>query len=44
MSGLPVVRALADESEPIFTGLMMQSLAELDQSEFAAMPAAEARA
>ena len=44
VSGLPVVRALADESEPIFTGLMMQSLAELDQSEFAAMPAAEARA
>lgn len=44
INGAPEVRALRDESEPIFTGLMMQSLTDIDQSDFASLPAVEARA
>ena len=44
VNGMPEVRALRDESEPIFVGLMMQTLIELDRTEFAPLPAAAARA
>ena len=35
VSGLPEVRTLSDESEPIFQGLAAETLAELDSSEIA---------
>lgn len=38
ISGLPQVRALRDESEPIFQGLAAETLRELDQTEIAALP------
>ena len=37
ISGLPNVRTLRDESEPIFQGLAAETLAELDRSEIAPM-------
>ena len=37
VSGLPEVRTLRDESEPIFQGLAAETLAELDRSEIAPM-------
>lgn len=40
ISGLPQVRTLRDESEPIFQGLAAETLRELDQTEIAALPAA----
>ena len=40
ISGLPQVRALRDESEPVFQGLVAETLRELDQTEIAALPAA----
>lgn len=40
ISGPPQVRTLRDESEPIFQGLAMQTLGQLDDTEIAAMPAA----
>lgn len=38
VSGLPQVRTLRDESEPIFQGLAAETLADLDRSEIAALP------
>jgi predicted NBD/HSP70 family sugar kinase len=40
VSGPPEVRTLRDESEPIFQGLAMQTLSQLDDTEIAAMPSA----
>jgi predicted NBD/HSP70 family sugar kinase len=40
ITGLPELRTLRDESEPIFQGLVMQTLVALDSEEIAAMPAA----
>jgi predicted NBD/HSP70 family sugar kinase len=39
ISGLPQVRTLRDESEPIFQGLAAETLAELDRTEIAPMVA-----
>lgn len=39
ISGLPQVRTLRDESEPIFQGLAAETLAELDRTEIAPLPA-----
>jgi predicted NBD/HSP70 family sugar kinase len=39
ITGLPEVHTLSDESEPIFHGLAMQTLLELDRSEIAGMAA-----
>lgn len=39
VAGLPEVRALRDESEPVFQGLVAETLRELDQTEIAALPA-----
>lgn len=39
ISGLPELRTLRDESEPIFQGLAMQTLTALDREEIAAQPA-----
>ena len=38
ISGLPQVRILRDESEPIFQGLAAETLRELDLNEIAALP------
>lgn len=38
VNGMPAVVAYRDEKEPIFRGLMMKALNEVDQSEFAALP------
>ena len=40
ISGLPQVRTLSDESEPIFLGLLAETLRDLDQTEIAALPSA----
>lgn len=39
VSGTPEMRTHLDESEPIFRGLTMKALNEVDQGEFAVMPA-----
>ncbi|HQZ12597.1 MAG TPA: ROK family protein [Devosia sp.] len=44
VNGTPEVRALRDESEPIFMGLMMEALVDLDQTDFAPLAAVSARA
>ena len=38
VNGLPAIVAHRDEKEPIFRGLMMKALNEIDQAEFAALP------
>jgi predicted NBD/HSP70 family sugar kinase len=38
VSGLPSVVAHRDEKEPIFKGLLMKTLSEIDQADFAAAP------
>ena len=38
VNGLPAIVAYRDEKEPIFRGLMMKALNEIDQSEFASLP------
>ena len=38
VNGLPAIVAYRDEKEPIFRGLMMKALNEIDQAEFAALP------
>lgn len=38
-SGVPQIRTLKDEGEPIFHGLVLQTLGALDREEIAAMPA-----
>lgn len=42
ITGLPQVRPLRDESEPVFQGLAAETLRDLDQNEIAALPAAAA--
>ena len=44
VNGMPEMHTFLDESEPIFTGLMMKTLNELDQADFALLPAVPARA
>lgn len=39
INGMPEIRAHMDEKEPIFRGLMMKTLHEVDQDEFAALAA-----
>lgn len=39
INGLPEVISHPDEKEPIFRGLMMKTLGEIDQTDFAALPA-----
>jgi predicted NBD/HSP70 family sugar kinase len=39
INGTPAIRTHRDESEPIFRGLMMKTLNELDQADFALLPA-----
>lgn len=39
INGLPVMVAHRDEKEPIFRGLMMKTLNEIDQADIAALPA-----
>ena len=41
INGLPDIRAHSDEKEPIFRGLMMKTLSDIDQNTFAGMPSAE---
>jgi predicted NBD/HSP70 family sugar kinase len=41
INGTPIIRTHRDESEPIFRGLMMKTLNELDQADFAFLPAAQ---
>ena len=43
VNGTPEIRTHLDESEPIFRGLTMKTLHEVDQAEFAVLPAVEAR-
>jgi hypothetical protein len=38
VNGMPTVVAYRDEKEPIFRGLMMKALNEIDQDDFAALP------
>ncbi|RYE07257.1 MAG: ROK family protein [Hyphomicrobiales bacterium] len=38
VKGGPEIRMLADESEPIFNGLMLHTLADIDQADFAPLP------
>ncbi len=38
INGAPIIRNHRDESEPIFRGLMMKTLTELDQTDFANLP------
>lgn len=40
VNGAPIIRPHRDESEPIFRGLMMKTLNDLDQTDFAALPPA----
>ncbi|KKB77290.1 hypothetical protein VW29_18140 [Devosia limi DSM 17137] len=40
VNGMPQIVALRDEGEPIFHGLMMKTLNEIDQNDFAALPSA----
>ena len=42
ISGLPQLRTLSDESEPVFQGLVAETLRQLDRTEIAALPAAGA--
>jgi predicted NBD/HSP70 family sugar kinase len=39
VNGGPEIRTLADESEPIFNGLLLHTLSDIDQQDFAPMPA-----
>lgn len=39
VNGLPQILAYRDEKEPIFRGLLMKTLHDLDQGDFAGMPA-----
>ncbi|HEY0919724.1 ROK family transcriptional regulator [Devosia sp.] len=39
ISGLPQLRTLSDESEPVFKGLVAETLRQLDETEIAALPA-----
>ncbi|WIY51546.1 ROK family transcriptional regulator [Devosia sp. YIM 151766] len=41
INGMPSIMAHLDEKEPIFRGLMMKTLSNIDQVEFAALTAAE---
>ncbi len=41
INGLPDIRAHWDEKEPIFRGLMMKTLSDIDQNAFAGMPSTE---
>lgn len=41
INGLPLIMAHQDEKEPIFRGLMMKTLSNIDQDEFAGLPAAD---
>ena len=43
VKGGPQIRTLADESEPIFNGLMQHTLDDIDQHDFAALPAVAAK-
>lgn len=43
VNGTPAMHTHLDESEPIFRGLTMKALHDVDQSEFALLPASEAR-
>ncbi len=43
VKGGPQIRTLADESEPIFNGLMQHTLSDIDQHDFAPMPAIAAK-
>lgn len=43
MNGGPDVRTLADESEPIFNGLMLHALGDIDEKDFAPMPSVAAK-
>jgi len=40
VNGLPQIIAHSDEKEPIFRGLLMKTLADIDQADFAALPSA----
>ncbi len=40
VNGRPEIRTLADESEPIFNGLLLHTLSDIDQHDFAPLPAA----
>lgn len=40
VNGLPQVIAHRDEKEPIFRGLLMKTLADIDQNDFAGLPSA----
>lgn len=44
INGPPLIVAHRDEKEPIFRGLMMKTLDDIDQGEFAGLPAVERRA
>jgi predicted NBD/HSP70 family sugar kinase len=41
INGLPVIRAHHDESEPIYRGLLMKTLNDIDQAEFAPLSSSE---
>ncbi|ODT68268.1 MAG: hypothetical protein ABS75_21190 [Pelagibacterium sp. SCN 63-23] len=41
INGIPEILSYLDETEPIFRGLLMKTLDELDQSDFAALPSTE---
>lgn len=41
INGLPSIVAHHDEKEPIFRGLLMKTLNDIDQSDFAALPGSE---
>lgn len=41
VNGLPQVRTLRDESEPIFQGLAAETLAQIDELDFAPLPAVQ---
>jgi predicted NBD/HSP70 family sugar kinase len=43
MNGAPEIRTLADESEPIFNGLMLHTLSDIDEKDFAPMPSVAAK-
>lgn len=42
--GVPEIITHNDENEPVFKGLMMKALGDLDQNDFAALPSVTARA
>lgn len=43
VKGGPEIRTLADESEPIFNGLMQHTLDDIDQQDFAPLPSVAAK-